>query len=195
MTRGRRRRRAWGALLLAGLLGPGGCGPNGREGPARTGGPLTPDGPAPEGSRYVASIDPAEAAARGTIYVPVYSHIYIADNPRPYLLSATLSIRNTDPARPVVIDEVRYGDTAGAPVRAFLTKSLELGPLAGAEFFVRQSDRLGGSGAHALVRWSARAPVSPPLVEAVMIGATSAQGISFSSRGIPIEPPAASPRP
>jgi hypothetical protein len=182
----RRRPRAR-AAALAGLLALGGCGPGGAEGPARAGGPLVPDGPPPEGSRYVAPVPAAEVAARGTLYVPVYSHIYLADNPRPYLLSATLTIRNTDPTRPVVIDEVRYGDTAGTPVRAFVTRPLELGPLAGAEFFIRQSDRLGGSGAHAIVRWSARTPVHPPLAESVMIGATSAQGISFTSRGVALD--------
>ncbi len=176
-------------LVLAGCLASCGCGSDGTQGAARFGGPLTPDGPAPKGSRYVPAIADSEIATRGTIYVPVYSHIYLSDNPRPYLLSATISIRNVDPARAVVIDEVRYGDTAGAPVRVFLSKPLEVGPLAGAEFFVRQSDRLGGSGAHAIIRWSSRARVSAPLVESVMIGATSAQGISFTSRGIPLDPP------
>ncbi|MBU2627056.1 MAG: DUF3124 domain-containing protein, partial [Proteobacteria bacterium] len=34
-----------------------------------------------------------------TIYVPAYSHIYIGDRERPFLLTVTLSIRNIDPKK------------------------------------------------------------------------------------------------
>jgi hypothetical protein len=34
-----------------------------------------------------------------------------------------------------------------------------------------------------MVRWHSEKPVSPPIVETVMIGTRSQQGISFLSRG------------
>ena len=46
------------------------------------------------------------------VYVPVYSHIYY-DGGRPYLLEATLSIRNVDPKQPIYVSAVEYYDTDG----------------------------------------------------------------------------------
>jgi hypothetical protein len=31
-----------------------------------------------------------------TVYIPIYSHVYIGDQERPFYLTATLSIRNID---------------------------------------------------------------------------------------------------
>jgi len=52
------------------------------------------------------------------------------------------------------------------------------------EYIVAQTDVSGGSGANFLVRWTSEAPASPLLVEAVMIGTSAQQGISFTSRGV-----------
>ncbi|GFK94874.1 hypothetical protein NNJEOMEG_02722 [Fundidesulfovibrio magnetotacticus] len=121
-----------------------------------------------------------------TLYVPCYSHIYHGIKTRPIDLTITLSARNTDPARPVRLLEVDYYDTAGKLVKRHLEKPMVLEPLATAEFIVGQTDVTGGSGANFLVRWSAEEPVSPLLVEAVMIGTSAQQGISFTSRGLPV---------
>ena len=43
-----------------------------------------------------------------TVYVPIYSHIYIGDRERPFLLAATLSIRNTDPDHQITVLSVNY---------------------------------------------------------------------------------------
>jgi hypothetical protein len=48
---------------------------------------------------------------------------------------------------------------------------------------VHESDKSGGSGASFLVEWESEKPVSPPIIETVMIGAQTQQGISFTSRG------------
>jgi len=40
-----------------------------------------------------------------------------------------------------------------------------------------------GSGANFLVKWKSQTKVNPPLIEGVMIGTRSGQGISFVSRG------------
>ena len=55
--------------------------------------------------------------------------------------------------------------------------------MASAEFFVKESDTRGGVSASFLVEWVAEQSVSDPLVETVMIGTASTQGVSFAYRG------------
>lgn len=112
------------------------------------------------------------------LYVPVYSHVYHQDG-KPHLLTITLSVRNTSPETPVVVGSVQYFDTQGKPQKSYLKRPMRLGPLATGEFLVEKGDSTGGSGANFLVEWTAEEPVSPPVVEAVMIDTSSQQGISF----------------
>ena len=46
-----------------------------------------------------------------TIYVPAYSHIYSGNRETPFLLTATVSIRNTDPKHQITITLVDYYET------------------------------------------------------------------------------------
>ncbi len=133
-----------------------------------------------------ASGSPAGKTAGQTLYVPCYSHIYHGIKTMPIDLTITLSVRNTDPKRSITVTLVEYYDTAGKPIRSYLTAPAKLGPLMTAEYIVGQTDSKGGSGANFLVRWTADQPACPPLAEAVMIGTSSQQGISFTSRGFPI---------
>ena len=121
------------------------------------------------------------------VYVPVYSQIYYGDQEKQILLTITLSIRNTDPARAITISKVDYYDSEGKPLKSYLAKPLTLKPVVATHFIVPESDRRGGSGASFLVQWQAEAKVNPPLVEGVMIGASGQQGISFTSRGVTIK--------
>lgn len=98
-------------------------------------------------------------------------------------LTATLSVRNTDANHPIILSSIRYYDSGGKLVRNYLAQSGELGPLASADFVVDEADTSGGSGASFLVDWVAQQPVSPPVIEAVMISATGSQGISFVTSG------------
>lgn len=122
-----------------------------------------------------------------TIYVPVYSHIYHGIKARPFNLTVTVSVRNTDPRRSMTVTAADYYDTEGKLVRHFLDKPEVMPPLATREFIVDERDDAGGSGANCIVRWSAAESVNAPIVEAVMIGASSNQGISFTSAGRVIE--------
>lgn len=115
------------------------------------------------------------------LYVPVYSHIYTGDAERPFNLAVTLSVRNTDPHAAIRIDSVDYYDTAGHLIRQYLDMPVTLAPLASTRFVVAEKDTAGGSGANFMVRWQADRAVNPPVVETVMIGAKSGQGISFTS--------------
>ncbi|TWT32225.1 hypothetical protein KOR34_39870 [Posidoniimonas corsicana] len=119
------------------------------------------------------------AAAGQTLYAPAYSHVYHQDG-RSYLLTVTLSVRNTDPDGQIVVTSARYYDTDGKLLKNHLEKPLRLGPLATAEFLVERDDKSGGSGANFLVEWVAEQPVSPPMVQTVMIDTRGQQGISFA---------------
>jgi hypothetical protein len=50
-------------------------------------------------------------------------------------------------------------------------------------FVVAEDEKGGGSGANFLVKWKSDTEVNPPIIESIMIGAQSSQGISFTSRG------------
>ncbi len=122
-------------------------------------------------------------AATHTVYVPVYSHIYL-NGGSPCLLETTLSIRNVDRERPVYIKSVEYFNTDGKPVKNYLDGMIKLAPLQTIDFLVEQRDSRGGSGANFLVDWVADAAAQKPLVEAVMVGVTGARGVCFARSGI-----------
>jgi len=125
-----------------------------------------------------------EAAPRSrgqTLYVPAYSHVFHGDRSHPFLLTATLVVRNADPEHPIRLQAVDYHGSRGEKIQGYVKAPLSLAPLSCAEYVVHESDRRGGAGAGFLVRWSADGPVVPPVVETVMIGTAAAQGISFVS--------------
>ena len=135
-------------------------------------------------------IRPAAAEALGrwlgqTVYVPVYSHIFADDRyrDRPFLLTATLSVRNTDPERPFTLHRVDYYDSEGALLQRYLGAPITLAPLASTHYIVPESEVKGGAGAKFLIEWQAPAAVNEPIIEAVMIGTKLQQGISFISTG------------
>ena len=135
-------------------------------------------------------VRPAAAEALGrwlgqTVYVPVYSHIFAEDRyrDRPFLLTATLSVRNTDPERPFTLQRVDYYDSEGALLQRYLEAPVTLAPLASTHYIVPESEAKGGAGAKFLIEWQAPAAVSEPIIEAVMIGTKLQQGISFISTG------------
>ena len=117
------------------------------------------------------------------VYVPIYSHIYSGDRQQPLYLSATLSVRNTDPAQSIKILSVDYFDTEGQMLKSYIKKPIGLKPLESTRFVVAYSDKEGGSGANFIVKWASDKKVNPPLIESVMIGAQNQLGISFTSRG------------
>lgn len=117
------------------------------------------------------------------IYVPAYSHIYSGNREKPFLLTVTLSIRNIDPGYPIQITAVDYYETQGSLLKRYLEKPAMLAPLGSLRYIVPEGDKAGGSGANFIVEWRSDQPVNPPIVEAVMIGTQSQQGISFTSRG------------
>ena len=127
--------------------------------------------------------DTVEIAAGQTLYVPVYSYIFMVDGGRTINLTTTLSIRNTSPEQPLILTRVDYYDSRGNLVASRLQNPVKLEPLASTEFVVPQEDITGGMGASFLVEWVAQAAVSDPVVEAIMINTQGNQGLSFTSPG------------
>jgi len=135
---------------------------------------------------------PANTGANGillvdaqTVYVPVYSHIY-AKGGIAHQLEITLSIRNTDPENSILINSVGYYDTEGKLVKKHLNKAALLAPMQTTAYLVEEQDTRGGSGANFIVTWSAEKPVYEPIIEAVMVGSSNDQHISFISKGRPL---------
>jgi hypothetical protein len=123
------------------------------------------------------------AVAGQTIYVPAYSSIFTSDPPQNFNLAVTLSLRNTDRARPIILISAEYFDHDGKLIHDYLKKPLRIGPLAAVELFVKERDTRGGVSASFLVEWLAEEAVTPPVVESIMISTASAQGVSFISPG------------
>ena len=122
------------------------------------------------------------------VYVPVYSHIYSGDREQPIYLAVTLSIRNTDAVNAIKITKVDYYNSEGKLIKNYLNAPVELAPLATARYVIKESDKVGGSGANFIVSWMADRPAVAPLIESVMISTRHTLGISFTSRGQVIGP-------
>jgi len=118
-----------------------------------------------------------------TVYVPVYSHIYVGIKGHPFDLAISLSIRNTDKTDSVTVLRVDYYDSNGKLVRKYLDNPKYVEPLASMDFFVSETDTTGGFGASFLVKWKSTKRINEPIIESVMAGTRSGQGISFTSRG------------
>ena len=118
-----------------------------------------------------------------TAYVSVYTHIYSGLKGRPFELGATLSIRNTDPKHPITLVSVKFYDTEGKLLKNYIDKPARLNALVSTRYVIKEGETGAGSGANFLVTWKSEAMVNQPIIEAIMIGTQSGQGISFVSPG------------
>ena len=122
------------------------------------------------------------------VYVPAYSHIYSGDREKPFLLTVTLSIRNIDTEHRINVRSVEYYETQGKLLKKKIQEPLTVNPLESLRYVIPESDKSGGSGANFIVEWHSDRPVNMPIIESIMIGTKSGQGISFTSRGREILP-------
>jgi hypothetical protein len=58
-----------------------------------------------------------------------------------------------------------------------------LNSLESLRYVIPEKDKSGGSGANFIVEWQSDKPVDRPIIDSVMIGTQSSQGVSFTSRG------------
>jgi hypothetical protein len=123
------------------------------------------------------------------VYIPVYSSVLYGNvdedrgQPREILLSAMLSVRNTDPKNGLMIKSVAYYDTHGNRLREYLNQPKLLNPMGSAAFFVEYKERSGGTGANFVVTWNAERPINQPIMETVHVFSWGSQSQSFTSRG------------
>jgi hypothetical protein len=125
-----------------------------------------------------------------TVYVPVYSEVLYGNadssgKPERWQLSATLSIRNTDPVTPLTVRSIRYYDTEGKLIREYAAGN-KIVPFGTLETFVEHKDRSGGSGANFLVVWDAEKPINAPIIETVHTYFFGTRSVLFTSSGQPL---------
>lgn len=128
------------------------------------------------------------------LYLPIYSHIWHGDTdnkgqPMKALVSVSVSIRNTDPAKSIRVDSAQYYDTDGKKLREYLSSPKTIGPMGTYEIFVPRSDDSGGSGANFVISWKSDTPASQPIVEGFHANLPVGRSIAFttSARPIPAE--------
>ena len=121
-----------------------------------------------------------------TVYVSAYPHVFMGPKGNVFDLSITLLIRNTDLKVPVSVTTVDYYDTKGRLTKKHLASPMIINPMASAHILITERDTSGGIGSNFIVRWMADKEVNVPIIEAVMIGGKSGQGISFITEGVEI---------
>lgn len=121
------------------------------------------------------------------LYVPVYSEIYHQDGTRRFLLTVTISIRNTSTLDTAYILSAKYYDSYGKELKQYIDSTIVLSPLESIEYVVEESEELGGVGANFIVDWGANRYSDQILVQSVMIGTFGQQGISMISESKVVE--------
>lgn len=120
------------------------------------------------------------------LYLPIYSHVWHGDvdkdgQPAKTLVSVSVSVRNTDPVRPIRLLSAQYFDTQGKRLREYVDAPRTISPMGTYELFVPRSDDTGGSGANFVIVWKSEQPASPPVVEAFHANFPVGRSIAFTS--------------
>lgn len=116
-----------------------------------------------------------------TVYVPVYSNIYVISGERRQSLTATVSVRNTSQTATMYILNADYYDSQGTMVKEYNKKPIRLNPLQSIEFIVESNESKGGVGANFIINWGANGEDLKPIFQAVMIGQ---HGVTFLTEGV-----------
>lgn len=134
----------------------------------------------------------AAPSAGQTLYLPVYSYLWHGNLkkgvPEKSLVSALVSVRNTDPKQAIRLVSARYYNTTGKLLLEYLNAPKVIPPLGTHELYVERQESAGGSGANFLVVWQADGPVNPPAVEAVHADIQGHRTLSFITTAYPIHP-------
>ena len=117
-----------------------------------------------------------------TVYVSIYSNAYLGPKKTMVSLSTILSIRNIDQTNNIKVEKVGYYNSKGKFIASYIEKPFILNPLESTNFYIKEYDLRGGSGAKFIVKWSSDKKTNQPLIEGLMLG----KGISFICRGINI---------
>lgn len=123
-----------------------------------------------------------EITKHETIYIPVYSHVYTSEE-KYERMGITLSIRNTDMAENMLVENISYFNTAGDLIETYISKPHILTPMASIDFVVDLKDMRGGSGANFIIKWAASETLSRPVIQAVMVNNSGNRAFSFITDG------------
>ncbi len=142
---------------------------------------------------YAAASEMPPLSTGQAVYVPVYSSVLYGNinsdgKPSEMLLSAMLSVRNTDPKHAITLTSVKYYDTEGRMLREHIAAPAQLPPMGTRDFFVEYRERSGGTGANFMVTWKSEHRVNQPIMETLQVYHAGAQSQSFISRGQVIDP-------
>ncbi len=126
-----------------------------------------------------------------TLYLPIYSHMLYGNLGKSgkasnVLLSALVSIRNTDIKRSIRVLSARYFDTGGKLLGERVPAPTAVPPLGTLELFVELNDASGGSGANFIIKWDAEQPVNPPLVESLHVNMDGGKAVIFMTQSVPL---------
>lgn len=124
----------------------------------------------------------AESVTSQVVYVPSYSRVLTQEG-RSEPLASTLVVHNVSPRSEIEVERVEYYDRAGQLLKTLVNEPTKLMPFGSMNALVPIGSVGDGIGANFVVVWSAEVPVTPPIVEAIMVGGSGTQGISFTSRG------------
>jgi hypothetical protein len=163
-------------------------------------GPSLPPAPTPTANYPGVGMSASYASPNGimlfgwqSLYLPIYSHLYHGEintrtgRPSETLVSAHISIRNTDPRASLLVTSARYYNTEGKLLREFLPKPQSVAPLGTYEIFIPRTDSTGGSGANFIIEWNAERPINAPLVEALHADIREARTLLFVTTAHPIQ--------
>ncbi len=120
------------------------------------------------------------------LYLPIYSHIWHGEvdsngQPMKTLVSVSVSIRNTDPSKPIRITSAQYFDTDGKRLREYIPAPRTIAPMGTYELFIPRSDDTGGSGANFVITWKSDASVNAPIVQAFHAHLPAGRSIAFTT--------------
>lgn len=126
-----------------------------------------------------------------TLYLPIYSHMLYGNLGKSgkashALLSALVSIRNTDGKRALRLHSARYYDTHGKLLQERVTAPITLPPYGTMELFVELNDASGGSGANFIIQWDAEQPINPPLVESLHANMDGGKAVIFTTQAVTV---------
>ena len=126
-----------------------------------------------------------------TLYLPIYSHMLYGNIGKSgkasnAMLSALVSIRNTDGKRPLRIQSARYFDTHGKMISERVPNLITIQPYGTLEIFVDLNDAAGGSGANFIIKWDADQQINPPLVEALHANMDGGKAVIFMTQSVPV---------
>jgi len=128
-------------------------------------------------------VEYSKAHYEDTIYVPIYSDIYVSKfNPKSQL-AATLSIRNTSIKDTLYVSTINYYNTKGELVRSYIDNTIMIDPMATVDYVIEKEDESGGSGANFLLNLSSKDTNIKPVIQAVMVGVDGNKAYAFTVDG------------